>query len=266
MTEFVRPDVIGVSHAATVNPGTLVLLASSTPAHGQSDEAYRVSFEQAIHSLQGLLATGGAFAVNDAHVRQIYNERVQAAARELRNAATRGAISWKQAAEEASQLRNTIMEALRARTSPVGRARAEAMKAHGKTVNTLIAEKTIKLFGESADFNRLTAAQKNQVYAAVVESSGKANAKVNAQMANARVAGRALIFLSLAISAYTIATAEDKVAAAKKEAVVTGASIAGGIAGGAAAGLLCGPGAPVCVTIGAFVGGALAAFGVSMAW
>ncbi|WP_323002029.1 hypothetical protein [Denitromonas sp.] len=28
----------------------------------------------------------------------------------------------------------------------------------------------------------------------------------------------------------------------------------------------CGPGAPVCVTVGAFVGGALAAFGVSFVW
>ncbi len=43
-----------------------------------------------------------------------------------------------------------------------------------------------------------------------------------------------------------------------------GGGIAGGIAGGAAAGLVCGPGAPVCVGIGAFVGGALAAFGVSL--
>ena len=59
-------------------------------------------------------------------------------------------------------------------------------------------------------------------------------------------------------------TAEDKAAAAKEEAAVTGAGIGGGIAGGAIAGLACGPGAPVCVGIGAFVGGALAAFGVSL--
>jgi hypothetical protein len=32
------------------------------------------------------------------------------------------------------------------------------------------------------------------------------------------------------------------------------------------AGLACGPGAPVCVTIGAFVGGAAAAFGVDLFW
>lgn len=38
------------------------------------------------------------------------------------------------------------------------------------------------------------------------------------------------------------------------------------IGAGALAGLACGPGAPVCVTIGAFVGGALAAFGAGFIW
>ena len=44
------------------------------------------------------------------------------------------------------------------------------------------------------------------------------------------------------------------------------ASIGGSMAGGALAGLACGPGAPVCVTLGAFVAGTLAAFGVSTFW
>ena len=79
-------------------------------------------------------------------------------------------------------------------------------------------------------------------------------------------AGRGLIVISIALSVYTVATAENKVDAAGKEIVVTGAGIGGGIAGGALAGLACGPGAPVCVTVGAFVGGALVAFGVGLAW
>ncbi len=40
-----------------------------------------------------------------------------------------------------------------------------------------------------------------------------------------------------------------------------GGGFLGGAAGGALAGLACGPGAPVCVTIGIFAGGALGAFG-----
>ena len=42
---------------------------------------------------------------------------------------------------------------------------------------------------------------------------------------------------------------------------MTGAGIGGGMAAGMMAGLACGPGAPVCVTLGAFIGGALAAAG-----
>jgi len=37
-----------------------------------------------------------------------------------------------------------------------------------------------------------------------------------------------------------------------------------GAAGGAAAGLICGPGAPACVTVGAFVGGTLGALGMDL--
>lgn len=85
-------------------------------------------------------------------------------------------------------------------------------------------------------------------------------------MARLSYAGRGLIVISLAISAYNIATSTDKVSAAGKELLSISASIGGGIAGGAIAGLACGPGAPVCVTIGAFVGGALAAFGVHSLW
>ncbi len=50
------------------------------------------------------------------------------------------------------------------------------------------------------------------------------------------------------------------------EATAASAGIGGSIAAGALAGLACGPGAPVCVTIGAFVGGALAALGAGFIW
>lgn len=57
-----------------------------------------------------------------------------------------------------------------------------------------------------------------------------------------------------------------KLDAAGKEVAIAGVGIGGDIAGGALAGLACGPGSPVCVTVGAFVGGALAEFGMGLVW
>jgi len=61
-------------------------------------------------------------------------------------------------------------------------------------------------------------------------------------------------------------TGEYSMEAEGMEIAVTGAGIGGGIASGALASLACGSGAPACVTAGAFVGGALAAFGACFAW
>ena len=158
------------------------------------------------------------------------------------------------------------MEIMRSRSTPVGRAIAEQIKSKGKTLNELIAKKALEQFGQNANFNALTPAQQNTVYAEIVKSAGKDSPRVSARMGKLSHAGRGLVVLSLAISTYSIATADDKVDATKHELAVTGAGIGGGIAGGAIAGLACGPGAPVCVTVGAFVGGALAAFGVDFLW
>lgn len=112
----------------------------------------------------------------------------------------------------------------------------------------------------------MSVAEQNAVYAEVVKSAGKSSPRVTNTMRGVSHAGRSLVVLSLGISVYTISTAENKSEAAKREVAITGAGIGGGVAGGALAGLACGPGAPVCVAVGAFAGGALAAFGVSYAW
>jgi hypothetical protein len=78
--------------------------------------------------------------------------------------------------------------------------------------------------------------------------------------------GRSVILLSLALSTYNVLTARDTSTAVRRELATTTAAIGGSIVAGALAGLACGPGAPVCVTIGAFVGGALAAFGAGFIW
>ncbi|WP_226376754.1 hypothetical protein [Pantoea stewartii] len=142
------------------------------------------------------------------------------------------------------------MEMIRTRSTPLGRAMAERMKSSGKTLNELVAKKATSLFGPKTNF------------ASIVEYAGKSNPSVNLKMLQLSRAGKGLIVLSLAISVYEIYTAENKVAETGKQIAINGA----GIAGGALAGLVCGPGAPVCVLIGGFVGGALAAFKMGRFW
>lgn len=227
-------------------------------------EHERREFESAINALRAEIANVAAHMAIDGSARAAYDRNARRFADELRQRARAGRISWKQAATEANQIRNVVMQSTRGRSTPVGRAFAERIKSQGRTLNEMIAKKTIDTFGESAKFSQLSDAQKNRVYAEVVRSSGKSNAQITPLMRKVSRAGRALLVMSLALSIYTVATAEDKTAAAQREGAVMGAGIAGGMAGGALAGLACGPGAPVCVAAGAFVGGALAAFGVDM--
>ncbi|WP_254071748.1 hypothetical protein [Kosakonia sacchari] len=140
------------------------------------------------------------------------------------------------------------------------------MKAQGKTLNELIAYKTKALYGDKVNFNNLSVSQKNAVYSAVVQSAGKSNLEVNIKMQRLSGAGRGLIFLSLAVAVYQIYEAEDRVLETQRQLAISSAGIAGAWGGGALAGLMCGPGAPVCVVIGAFVGGAIAAWEISGFW
>jgi len=124
----------------------------------------------------------------------------------------------------------------------------------------------MEIHGNGVQFERLSTSEKNRIYERIVRSAGRSNADVTTLTRRLGTAGRGLVVLSVALSVYNVAVAENKTQAAGREAVSMGAGIAGGIGGGALAGLACGPGAPVCVTVGAFVGGALAAFGVSWFW
>lgn len=224
----------------------------------------RAEFDRAMDALRADVTAMAAMATNDGHVRMLYNRQTQALSRQLQAEVHFGRMAWKEAAEKGRLLRGDIMQIIRRRTSPIGKARAEQMKAQNTTEGTLLERKSKRLFKKT--FDALSPAQREQVYADIVRSTGTPDPVTNAKVARWSRIGRGLIVLALAVSAYNIAVAEDHAAQATEEAAVMGAGIAGGVAFGAGAGLLCGPGSPVCVTIGAFVGGALTAFGVSMAF
>ncbi|WP_270222471.1 hypothetical protein [Kosakonia cowanii] len=226
----------------------------------------RDNFERAINALQGDVAAAAARLSVDPRLRLEYSKLIKEMASDLRAKANAGVITWEKAAQEAQTTRNLIMDMVRSRSTPLGRAMAERIKSEGKTLNELIAKKAKSLFGPQVNFNNLSEVQKNQIYASIVESAGKSNPQVNMKMMQLSRIGRGLIVLSIAISIYEIYTADDKVSETGRQIAITGAGIAGAAASGAMAGLICGPGAPVCVLIGGFVGGALAAWEMGRLW
>ncbi|ECE6340666.1 hypothetical protein ACO0LQ_000332 [Salmonella enterica] len=218
------------------------------------------NFKREIAILEGEINSAMATLNLKAHLRSEYIKATNLIAKELFLGASRGMITWGQAAQEASSTRNTIMDLIRSRSSPVGKALAQSLKIQGKTLNELIARYAIKLYGENVDFNHLSTSQQDQVYAEIVKASGRQRPAANKLAVRFSRAGRILIFISLAISIYLIYEEEDPLYELERQIVIGVAGIEGGWAGGSLAGLMCGPGAPVCVLIGVFVGGAIAAY------
>ncbi|SHN44169.1 hypothetical protein SAMN05192549_12064 [Duganella sacchari] len=233
------------------------------PNKTDKDEAI---FNSTMKSLEAQITNVGAHLSIDTRARLLYIQEIKNMSDKLRADAISHRISWAAAARQAQETRNLIMGIIRARSTPVGRAFAESMKQKGYSLNQLIALKTVQLNGEQALFSRLSITKQNAVYASIVTSAGRSNAYVSRAMAGAAYAGRGLLFVAIALSTYKIATSSNKAATFQKELAVNGVSVAGGIAGGALAGLACGPAAPICVTVGAFVGGALAAFATANYW
>lgn len=225
-----------------------------------------LTFENSIKALEATSASVGMHLEIDSTARRIYAREIQAMSDNLRRDVANGKLTWAQAAEQAQTTRNLIMQLTRSRTTPVARAFAESKKAEGRGLNALVAEKTMKLFGKDAVFTKLSPSKQNRVFAEIVASAGRSQPKITHNVLRLSYFGRSVILLSLALSTYNVLTARDKSTAVKRELVTTTAGIGGSIAAGAMAGLACGPGAPVCVTIGAFVGGALAAFGAGFIW
>lgn len=181
-------------------------------------------FEFLIQTIESEISAAALMIIQDGYVRSLYSSKIREMANELAQKAARGEITWTQAAQEATQVRNQVMEKLRSITSPIGLAQAQRMKASGKTFNQLLDKKAAEVQA-GARFDQLTASQQNKVYAAIVESAGKSNPDVNRRVALRSRAGGGLIVLSLAVSVYEIATAADKLDVAKREVAVTAASI-----------------------------------------
>ena len=221
-------------------------------------------FEQSLEALKSQAMNFGLRFIPDAKVRSEYIAQAQKFSQELTDQVRSGRMTPREGGQIAQTLRNTLMEHMRLKSSDIGRAYAEGQKLTGKTFPDLENHYALKKFQNS--FSSLTPAQKNQVWLEIVSRSGRPNPRVNQIVRRMGKAGRGLVILSLAVSVYNVATSEDKPREAAHEVTVLGGGIVGSAAAGAVSGLACGPGAPVCVTLGVFVGGVLGALGAEWAF
>jgi hypothetical protein len=247
-----------------VDRGTLA--AQRTPAPGVvGDQVSGVAdLESALAVLKTEAVNFGYRFIRDGAVRRDYIAKTQALVKTIKDEVRSGRLTYAEGAVEANKLRNAIMDAARLKSSDLGRASAEAAKLTGKTLVDLqeyYAQKVLK-----RSFDSLADAEKNRVWLEIIEGAGRQDPRFNTKAARLARVGRGFIVLSLGIAVYNITTAEDQSRQIVKEGATAGAGILGGMGGGALAGLACGPGAPVCVTIGVFVGGALAAIGADLAF
>src|SRR5262249_23551856 len=151
----------------------------------------------------------------------------------------------------------------RLKSSDVGRAMAEAEKAAGLTMEQLQARYASRLFGK--DFGQLAAAEQDAVFVEIARAAGRPNPRFTALASKLGKAGKGLFVVSLAFAAYSVATSDRPGREAAKQGAGIGMGFLGSVGGGAAAGLVCGPGAPVCVGVGALVGGIAFALGTDLA-
>ena len=149
----------------------------------ESNVEERKAFEQAIKSLESQTANVGAHLTIDSATRTAYSKQIKTVSNTLRDQAASGKITWAEAARQANETRNLILEVFRARSTSVGRAMAQKLKLRGASLNHLVASHTVLVHGAQVDFSRLSQLKKNAVYASIVASAGKSNPKVSTAMA-----------------------------------------------------------------------------------
>ncbi len=198
--------------------------------------------------------------IKDHQARIRYLRHSKETAHEIYKAVKEHRVSPRQGAKAANRIRNDIMAMMRIRSSEIGRAIAEKKKPVPYKLNELEIKYATDLF--SQEYSALNKSQKEYVWRKIVEASGRPNRTMTIQARAGGFLGRGLIIATAAIVTYNIYTAEDRKEAAKEETVNLIGGALGAAAGSGVAGLACGPGAPVCVTLLIFIGGVVASYGL----
>jgi predicted HTH domain antitoxin len=192
---------------------------------------------------------------HDAPLRAQYMREVKEFSAAIIKAFESGTISEGEAARLASSFRNQAMNETRAGLSPAGKVLSSYLKSEGKTLAQLVEKYAVEAGKTTAT---LTAEDKGKIFLQIANKAGVTNETVNVGSKLAPHMGKALLAVGVAIAFYQVWKAENP----EREAVKQAAAFAGfayGAAAGASAGLLCGPGAPLCSVVFGIAGGLLVA-------
>lgn len=225
-------------------------------------QGIQTDLRNAIVSFESTAMNYGFRFIPDNLVRAEYNMRAKQLSAEIIELVNARKITNAEGARRANEMRNVLMDALRGKSSEIGQAYAVSKKRTGKTLTQLQEHYATAKYKRS--FSALSSVEKNMVWGEIVCASGRPQLKANQLARVFGVAGRGFVFVTIAIATYNILSAEDKIMASANESAVLGGGLLGSVAGGAVAGLACGPGAPVCVGIGVFVGGVMFAIGAQI--
>lgn len=222
------------------------------------------AFSAALASLQGTASNFAAYRIQDSRVREQYLRDIQKMSAEFVRAVESGKMSPREAATLASQMRNEILDLSRLRNSPVGRAYAKKLMLSGRTMADLTEHYATEMFQQP--FESLSERQQATIFKEMIQSAGRDRGAVSGIAKTLSVAGKRVLFVSLAVAAYEVYQAEDKTTETMHQGAIATAGIAGGWGAGAAvvATGVCAATAPICIGVAALVGGILASVGTDL--
>jgi hypothetical protein len=220
--------------------------------------------QEALDSLRSEVLNFSRRFIQDSGVRADYVAQAEKVSREILEGVEKGELTPGEAAIQAHSMRNGLLDSARLKNSDIGRAVSEAEKASGLTIEELLAKYSQEIFKK--DFSALGAAEQDAVFLQVVRAAGRPNPRFTALATKLGTAGKGLLIISVSLAVYTVATSERPGREAARQGAGAGVGFLGSLAGGAIAGLACGPGAPICVGVGVFVGGLVFALGSDFAF
>ncbi|EJM79576.1 hypothetical protein [Pseudomonas sp. GM60] len=213
--------------------------------------------DRALELLEGSALRFSLDAISDEKIRSSYTKNIKRMSQQVRDDVKAGRVSAQEGVKFSHEMRNKIMMEHRKFTSAQGLAIVQRKKKEGKGLKTLLDIHSENLFQKGYD--SLSEVEKNKVHYAILESSGRDNAKFTTGTKKMLIMGKLGVLVTAALATYQILNADNKPKEAARQGIIVGAGAVGGILAGMGVSALCGPAAPICaiavVLAGTIAGG-----------